>query len=693
MNRYLQALFLTVIWSIASFAPALSQGDPSHPVITIDNAHNLTQTAILGRGVIHDVHWSPDGYTLAASTSRGIWLFSASSPYTVDNVVEPHLLDGGGDIAFSPDSSLLVSGVEDTIQIWDTAHAALRFTENIPGDKFFFGFSADSKRLAVTSFVYDFGSEAPVIVWSLEANQLTPLTTITVPDTRMIALALNSDGSLLAAADPYREIHLFSLPDGNEFSTVETTYMAYRGAKLTFSADSRRLLAHIMDVAMNSVPLDGIYLWDVEALLNGAQATAQVYAIDTSNVDTEPTFNHDQSILALYTGLDFIVLLDTETGQERGRLRSSTSPGYLAFSPDNNNVIAIDAYDGRVWIWNVQQAFDYGIARVTLPEAVEPNIEAALDQFPDVPRPPTQFDSQSSPLNGHQQPVTAVFFSPNGQQIISHAADGTTRIWDAITNEPISLITHDRGSESMSALSLDGRLIANVLWNSDIELWDINSGLLIRTLEGHTQCINALAFAPPNAVLASGSGGLCSGERDPSLRLWQVLTGDNDVLQDNANVRTVAFSPDGEHLVSGGDAEDHHNLCIWDTETGELQQTLGDYAVVSDVEFSPNGNFLAVSSELTAIDIWDMSTSTPYITMRLEQSDNNSSRLLTFSPDGTILVVASGQDVSLWNTVSGQRAAIISLSAPITSLAFAPDGTQLAFGLRDGTIRLWGIPQ
>jgi hypothetical protein len=111
-------------------------------------------------------------------------------------------------------------------------------------------------------------------VWSLDNDQLTEIARIPAQDIQVAALALNSDGNLLGMVDSGGVVHLISLPDGNELSSADTTYTAFQGARLTFSADDRRLLAHIMDVAANSVPLDGIYLWDVEALRSGATDTA-----------------------------------------------------------------------------------------------------------------------------------------------------------------------------------------------------------------------------------------------------------------------------------------------------------------------------------------------------------------------------------------------------------------------------------
>ncbi len=694
MKRFRLTILTVIFCGILSDSSALSQDDSSQKIITADNVQQLTEIAVLGRGIINDVKWSPDGRTLAASTTVGIWLFEANSPFELDEALEPQLLGGGGEIIFSPDSRLLISGSSGLVNVWDLASRARRFTGALEEQKFYFALSGDSKRLAATSYQYE--TESPVIIWSLETDQFATVARLPAHDPRIVALALNSDGSLLAMADASGTVHLVELPSGNEISTAETTYMAFHGAILTFSADDRRLLAHIMDVSANGVPLDGIYLWDVEALRSGADSSALLYAIDTRNVRSEPVFSHDQTLLALHAGLDFIVLLDTESGEERGRFRSSTAPCHLAFSDDDRQVTATDACNGTFWIWNVSQALDYGSARVTLPMAIEPDLDAARVWIPNLSLPASAFDGQSPILNGHQQPVSAVFFSPDSRQVISHAADGTTRVWSTISYEQVSRIAHETGSGSVSAFSPEDGIIANVPWSAVIELWVINSGQRVRTLEGHTGRINAVAFSPNGARLASGSARLYAEEENPdtTLRLWNTQTGKGRILQrDEFYVKALAFSPDGRWLVSGGDAPDRANLRFWDAETGEFQQALGDYAVVTGLVFNPDGRWLAVSSERTTIDLWDINAGEPHLTRTLPADNDNRFKWLAFSPDGTLVVAGGGQRAAVWNMTSGELLTAFDLPGGITSLAIAPDGRLIAFGLNDGTIRLWGVTQ
>ena len=67
-------------------------------------------------------------------------------------------------------------------------------------------------------------------------------------------------------------------------------------------------------------------------------------------------------------------------------------------------------------------------------------------------------------------------------------------------------------------------------------------------LQGHTDSVNSVAFSPDGRHIVSGSG---SHER--SIRLWDAQTGGqvgNPLHGHTFSVSSVAFSPDGRHIVS-----------------------------------------------------------------------------------------------------------------------------------------------
>ena len=69
----LRISMMLLILSIFSIWTSLSHAEPQCPPITIDNAAQMRQTALFGRGVIKRLALSPDGRTLAVASTIGVW--------------------------------------------------------------------------------------------------------------------------------------------------------------------------------------------------------------------------------------------------------------------------------------------------------------------------------------------------------------------------------------------------------------------------------------------------------------------------------------------------------------------------------------------------------------------------------------------------------------------------------------------
>ncbi|MBD6618715.1 protein kinase [Komarekiella sp. 'clone 1'] len=220
----------------------------------------------------------------------------------------------------------------------------------------------------------------------------------------------------------------------------------------------------------------------------------------------------------------------------------------------------------------------------------------------------------------------------------------------------------------------------------------IPSGVLLqRTLTGHSSSVNSVAFSPDGNTLASG-GGLT----DYTIKLWNLATGEQirTLTGDSGSINSVAISPDGKTLASGSDDT---TMKLWNLATGEEIPTLTGHNWVNSVAFSPDGKTLASGSAHNTIKLWNLATGE--LIRTLTHSNFVFVRSVAISPDSQTLASGSREEtgsgngtIKLWNLTTGEQIRTLAgHSGSVNSVAISPDGKTLASGSDDSTIRLWNL--
>lgn len=232
--------------------------------------------------------------------------------------------------------------------------------------------------------------------------------------------------------------------------------------------------------------------------------------------------------------------------------------------------------------------------------------------------------------------------------------------------------------------SPDGQRLASGSWDNKVILWNLNDNDIERTFRGGAD-FYSVNFSPDGQFLAAGAG-------DNKVAVWDVQTGrSTHSFRGYAHeVRSVAYHPNGLHLVTGS-RDSAHKVKIWDTDSGELIDSLdGHTRTVTTVDFHPDGTYLASGSVDESIRIWNPSDG--YNLIRSIETDAGVLSL-DFSPDGLLLASGTGYPefaVILWNFNTGEMTGkMLGHSQNVLSVAYSPDGRFIASASTDGTVMIW----
>jgi WD40 repeat protein len=112
------------------------------------------------------------------------------------------------------------------------------------------------------------------------------------------------------------------------------------------------------------------------------------------------------------------------------------------------------------------------------------------------------------------------------------------------------------------AFAPDGVTLASGSKDKTIKLWNLKTGKEIRTLRGHNDKVNSVAFLPGGS---QNNLTLVSGSSDKTIKLWNPSTGKEIRTLETGSgyIYAIAISPDGKTIAGGGSGE--NILKIWQT--------------------------------------------------------------------------------------------------------------------------------
>lgn len=436
--------------------------------LKIWNTHDYSLAASKDahRGPIIDVAFSNDASRIAtASQDARLTLWNTR---TLEKVQDFDGHQGAAlGVAFSPDDTCLASsGYDRTVRLWDVETGRQRIALRGHDETVWsVRFDPSGKRLLSSSF------DRTAIIWdsSLRTDSRPPeFFTVAPNGDRVNGVAFSPDGKLLASTGWDQTVRVCDANTGHLLRTLKGPEGSTWG--VAFSPDStrvasaswdrsiyiwdlgtseppRKLLGHTQPVHSVSFSPDGSRVlsggWDGKIILWDANRGAMIRSHDGNLLPVMTVaFSHDGKHYASGGGDRMVRIWDSETGLLRRSLIGDTSVVYaLAFSPDDRS-IAAGGWDRGFKLWNwMDQSTD------------EPQVHNAA----------------------HQDRVTGVVFSRNGDWLATASEDNTVRLWDTKSGAELQNPFRHKGMVWSIAISPDGARLATGSWfkEGSVRTWPV----------------------------------------------------------------------------------------------------------------------------------------------------------------------------------------------------------------------------
>jgi len=303
-------------------------------------------------------------------------------------------------------------------------------------------------------------------------------------------------------------------------------------------------------------------------------------------------------------------------------------------------------------------------------------------------------------LAGHTGNVSGLAFSPAGNKLASASHDGTIRLWDTATGQPITTLTGHNDRVTSVVFTPDGARLISGGWDGSVRVWDIASGQQLSAFE-HGAQIESVAVSFDGSRVAAGGVNPEGGGLDGRVRVWDVASGEllGEIATyglvnaiDMIGTDRVAVGSAGKSCDQGGDGVE-----LYTVASGEAAVALeGDSGWINGLTVSADGALIAGTGQMQLCEgngaVWVWNSSSGQLQITLDTGAGNAATAVSFGASGQ-LVAAGGEDgaVRVWSTGSPAPMTLLPGHNSVTAVMFSPDGTLLASGGSDTMIRLWGV--
>jgi len=291
-------------------------------------------------------------------------------------------------------------------------------------------------------------------------------------------------------------------------------------------------------------------------------------------------------------------------------------------------------------------------------------------------------------LERHPSRLYDLTFSPDGTILAAGFNDGYIRVYDVFNGYMLGALT---GQAFSLDFSPNGELLAAGLDDGALRVFRLNSGYYYDIEPGHLAAVTDLSFSSDGKQLLTGS-------QDCTVSLWDLQDRYRvmNIIPDAGNpfrILDVEFSDENLLKIISGEGND---IFLVDS-SGQIELLLSSEFNITDLSFSSDDQVLGTAG----VQSWIIPNPerTPAMnTLLLNPDPDFQGYALTFTLDGSVLALATHQDLEFWSVSNGIFITKLSLYETIPpsgrpmDVETSPDGTIIAVGTEDGLIHIFSIP-
>ncbi len=552
-------------------------------------------SADTGQGEVNGLAYHPAGTQIVSAGDDGtLRIWDAASRAEILRIhAHPSL---AYQVAYSPDGRELIScGKEPVIRVWDPVTGKPMGT--------FEGHQVAVEAITISAngqFLGSASSDGTTALWNLRSRR--KITRFTIPNGRAVCCAFSRDSQLFAAGNTAGWFFVWNFKDdrwatdrvlqrgpGDGVQSITFGPVHPRGSRLLVMGDrggglrrweltpareswdsiESHWLGHAGRIYSAAISFDGtqfvstgddghLRLWN----LHGWHPLADI-------AGKEIALSQKGAILITASEVEGVHRWNLDSGTDAQiPLSEKGEWDTVAVSPDGE-LLAVGNDRGEIVLWNILEATE--VWRWKAKESCEiqrlvfsPDKKAmAVTLFPH-DNTVRLFDvgtgTQRASLRATISEATA--FSPDGRWLAA-GSSSEVAIYDVVSGQLIkSLASH---ADTITGLVFDpqGHWLASVGSDRKLVVWDLETGLERFAMVAHAGRARAIAVSPTGRTIATGGA-------DGILRLWSVVT--RQLLLEfpkvNVSLRKLIFSADGQKLISHDT-----NFRVWIYDGGVVEHS------------------------------------------------------------------------------------------------------------------------